>query len=236
MKTRIILILMVLAALALSSCGAIPTLPPLDSTVTVWTPQPTDEIGDPDPTLQAAIFTMTPDVGEETTQPEPTSTLAPTSMPEPTATTELTLAPTATSTLEPTPTSTAVPFTLQMPDFYYLQAFTHPDLGCNWLGVAGQVFNKDGVVQKDLVIRAGGTINGLAVVEEMTMPLADQEVDQAYGPGGYEITLANGVADSADEVWVQVFSLEGDELSEQVFLTTFADCQKNLILLNFVED
>ncbi len=104
------------------------------------------------------------------------------------------------------------------------------------MGVAGQIFNKAGAVQKDLVIRAGGTINGQAVVEEMTMPLAEAEIDSAYGPGGYELTLANGVADSENEVWIQVFSLGGDQLSAKVFLTTYADCQKNLILLNFVED
>ncbi|TFG47739.1 MAG: hypothetical protein E4H33_05385, partial [Anaerolineales bacterium] len=38
MKTIPAILLLTLTALLLSSCGAIPTLPPLDSTVTIWTP------------------------------------------------------------------------------------------------------------------------------------------------------------------------------------------------------
>jgi hypothetical protein len=128
-----------------------------------------------------------------------------------------------------------LPFSLQQTNPYYLKNFTHDDLGCDWLGVAGQIFNGDGQIQKDIVIRAGGEINGKRVVEEMVMPLAEPEIDLAYGPGGYELTLADAVADSTGEVWIQLFNLEGDPLSEKIYLTTYGDCLKNLILLNFVE-
>lgn len=119
---------------------------------------------------------------------------------------------------------------------HYLANFTHPDLGCDWLGIAGQVFDKDGLVQKDIIIKAGGQLNGEPIIEEMTMPLAEPDFDLAYGPGGYELTLANGPVDSDSALWIQLFSLEGDPLSEQIFLDTYDDCQKNLILMNFVEE
>lgn len=119
---------------------------------------------------------------------------------------------------------------------HYLANFTHPDLECDWLGVAGQVFDSAGVVQKNLLIRSGGKLAGSDVVEDMTMPLAEPEVDLAYGPGGYEITLANAPADSVDSVWIQLFDLDGNPISERIYLTTYADCQKNLILMNFIEE
>jgi hypothetical protein len=118
---------------------------------------------------------------------------------------------------------------------YYLKNFTHADKGCAWLGVAGQIFSREGQVQKDIVIKAGGTINGKAVLENMTMPLAEPAVDLAYGPGGFEVTLATSTADTNSAVWIQLFSLSGDPLSAKINLKTYADCQKNLILLNFVE-
>jgi hypothetical protein len=128
-----------------------------------------------------------------------------------------------------------VPYQLQQPNPYYLANFTHPDTGCSWLGVAGQVFNKTGQVQKEIVIKAGGTIKGKAVIETMTMPLAEPAVDLAYGPGGYELTLSDGVAATSKEAWIQLFNLKGNPLSDKVYLVTYNDCQKNLILMNFIQ-
>jgi sulfite reductase beta subunit len=45
------------------------------------------------------------------------------------------------------------------------------------MGVAGQVFDKKGQVQTDIVIKAGGSIDGKPVIEDVTMPLADPEGD-----------------------------------------------------------
>jgi hypothetical protein len=128
-----------------------------------------------------------------------------------------------------------VPYALQKLNPYYLANFTHPEDGCNWMGVGGQVFNSEGKVQKEIIIRAGGSINGNPVIEEMTMPQTEPEIDLAYGPGGFEITLADGVAETDGEAWIQLFSLGGDPLSEKVYLVTFDDCLKNLILMNFSE-
>ena len=118
---------------------------------------------------------------------------------------------------------------------YYLSNFAHEELGCDWLGVAGQIFSSGGQVQINIIIKAGGKIAGAPVVEDMTMPLAELETDRAYGPGGYELTLGTSPSDSESTAWVQLFSLDGNPLSERIFLTTYNDCQKNLILMNFIE-
>ncbi len=246
MRKRNLIILISFAALVLTSCGAIPTLPPLDSTITVWTPQATSERGIVTATSEAIVETVTgtpsaliTDEPTATKELEFTSTATPepfTPTPEMTATPINTATATATGTAAPTFTPTAVPYSLQLMNPYYLKNFTHDDLGCDWLGVAGQIFDLEGQVQKDIVIRAGGEINGSPVIEEMVMPLAEPDIDLAYGPGGFELTLADSLADTETEVWIQLFSLDGDTLSDKIYLTTFDDCQKNLILLNFVEE
>lgn len=240
MKRVYWLIPTLLIAAALSSCGAIPTLPPLDSTVSVPTPQFTFRPGGPTATGQVEPPPASETPAESTSAPPDThtATAAPTGTPDFTATPSLapTIEPTGTETAapSPTPTATAFPYSLQGMKPYYLANFTHPDLACSWMGVAGQIFNAEGVVQKEIVIKAGGELNGSPVVEDMTMPLSDPDVDLAYGPGGFELTLADGPAASDSSLWVQLFSLQGDPLSEKVYLETFDDCQKNLILLNFV--
>ena len=243
MRKSIVILLLGFAALALASCGAIPTLPPLESTVSVWTPLATFQTGVVTGTSQAVVVTVTgtPE-GEITEVPQdptatPESEYTATSTAKPyTPTPEITAAPTATGTPEPTFTPTVVPYSLQLMNPYYLKNFTHDDLGCEWFGVAGQIFDREGKVQKDIVVRAGGEINGSPVIEEMVMPLAEPDVDLAYGPGGFELTLAVSLADTESEVWIQLFSLEGDPLSDKIYLTTYDDCQKNMILLNFVEE
>ena len=101
-----------------------------------------------------------------------------------------------------------MPYSLQLSNPFYLENFTHDDLGCAWLGVAGQVFNREGLVQKNIVIKAGGEINGAPVIEEMAMPLAEPDIDLAYGPGGFELTLANSLADTDFRCLDPAFQLE----------------------------
>lgn len=255
MKSIRKILLLLFITVLLSSCGAIPTLPPMDSTITIWTQVITDvprqvvtsEPGTPIVDLPSATpdaipTDVPPSVTLEPTatdpvSPTPKNTEEPTStaMPTGTATSTATDMPTSTFTPQPTFTATPVPYQLQLMNPYYLSNFTHVELGCDWLGVAGQVFSSGGQVQLDILIKAGGELDGKPVEEEMTRPLADSDIDLAYGPGGYELTLALSPVDTESTAWVQLFSLGGDPLSEKIYLTTFADCQKNLILMNFSE-
>lgn len=236
------------AAFILSACGAIPTLPPLDSTVTVRTPfspglptatgqwhgqLPTETPAESPPAPSETII-ATAEPSHTPLPPTNTPSYSPTAAK--TATSAPSLTPTATKSPTATPTATPLPYSPQIMNPYYLANFTHPDLGCGWMGVAGQIFNSAGVVQKDILVKAGGVLNGSPVVEGMTMPLSDPEVDLAYGPGGYELTLADGPAASESTLWVQLFSLDSKPLSERIYLVTYDDCQKNLIVLNFIEE
>lgn len=149
--------------------------------------------------------------------PQPTESLPPTvtpAEPEP-------------PPLEPTPVPTIeTVFVLQDGGPFYLPNFTHPDEGCQWMGVAGQVFDANGQEILNLVVTAGSDHqeNAESITGEAT----------AYGLGGYEIQLASQPVDSAGLFWVQVRDQGGQPLSGQIFFDTFADCEQNLVLVNFV--
>ncbi len=265
MKSIRKILLLLFITVLLSSCGAIPTLPPMDSTITIRTPSSTDvprliatseeeiPVEDlPSATPEATptevppsatpfsiqVASETPEVtATDSTSPTPENTLAPisTATPTMTATSVATEMPTLTFTPQPTFTATPAPYQLQLMNPFYLSNFTHGELGCDWLGIAGQIFSSGGQVQLDILIKAGGELDGKPIEEEMTMPLADSDIDLAYGPGGYELTLSFSPVDTESTAWVQLFSMGGDPLSEKIYLTTFDDCQKNLILMNFSE-
>lgn len=233
MKPIQVVLIFIILGMLVSSCGALPTLPSLDATVTIKTPRFTVDPGLPTAAGQVEhqevteIALETPSAPPETANAviQPVETGIPPTQAGPIA---------STATTAPEPIFTAH-YVLQVMNPHYLANFTHSELGCDWLGVGGQVFNREGVVQKDIIIKAGGDLNGSPVIEQMTMPLADPDIDIAYGPGGFELTLANSPAESDSTLWIQLFSLEGKPLSEQIFLITYDDCQKNLLLMNFVE-
>mgnify|MGYP006296820205 CR=1 FL=1 len=260
MKRKVTLFFFFFAAVFLSACGAIPTLPPMDSTITIYTAEQrrateqaaTQQAGEPEPTLVVespvpteGALTEVPDTATpaakptqlkptntqpttatavpDTPTPAPTATAPPTRTPVPTAS--------ATATTAPTPTATAVPFGIQSGSPSYSENFAHPEAGCDWLGVAGQVFDQQGDVVRKVVVRLQGTFQGEPPLES----LAVTGPENAYGPGGFELQISTSPADTEGELSAQLFDLDGNPLSEPFPLTTHDNCQKNLILLNFKE-
>ena len=244
MKRIHVVLIFIVLGLLVSSCGALPTLPPLDATVTIKTPNVNVDPGLPTATGQVVHQEVTEILLESPSAPpetaiaviQPIETGIPPTQTDPITSPAATDTNSATNPPEPTSTATRVPYTLQVMNPHYLGNFTHSELGCDWLGIGGQIFNSEGVVQKDIIIKTGGDLDGSPAIEQMTMPLADPDIDLAYGPGGFELTLANSPAESDSTLWIQLFSLEGDPLSEQIFLITYDDCQKNLLLINFIEE
>jgi len=55
----------------------------------------------------------------------------------------------------------------------------------------------------------------------------------AYGPGGYEIQLSDKVINSTNSLSIVLFDLSGTALSNTVTFPTYANCSKNLIIINF---
>lgn len=128
------------------------------------------------------------------------------------------------------PSQSARKYTVQPGSPRWLPNFSHPELGCNYLGIAGQIFDRDGVPAKMLVVEAGGVLQGTDL-----FALSLSGITPNFGPGGFEIMLSDHVIESNDSVWIQVFDLQGNPLSDRVLVDTLADCQRNLALVNFVE-
>ena len=211
-----------LASSATSTEEAYPA-PPANTTQTV-TPQATStEEAYPAPLTSAtvvAISTDTPLPPTTTDAPSPTFTVtnSPTSIVPPSITPE--------GSLTPIP----YPYSVQEGCPVYMPNFAHPDAACNWLGIAGQIFDPDQVGIKNLVVIAGGTLDGNPIdILQMTGSAPD------YGAGGYELVLSSTVVASEGTIWIQVKDLAGTPLTSKIYIDTHEDCAQNLLLLNFVQ-
>lgn len=112
----------------------------------------------------------------------------------------------------------------------YLQNFAHVEKGCNWMGVAGQVFDATGQPIDRMVVRVEGILGNQAVDALSLTSLAT-----AYGPGGFEIELAQQTLNSSGALSIALYDLQGQQVSAQIPFNTFSDCAKNLIIVNFIQ-
>ncbi len=117
------------------------------------------------------------------------------------------------------PTQSLYPFAVQQPVFYVAN---ENDLGCNWWSIAGIVTAADGSALDGYRIRIIG-----AGVDEVVFSGAALSI----GAGGYELPLI-GAPQEADFV-VQLFSPQEAPLSEPITVTTRADCDGNVTIVNF---
>jgi hypothetical protein len=172
----------------------------------------------------------------------PTATRIPSLTPSQLPSTTPTLLPTQTKTPVPSVTWTSTPnpsktpalssirFNVQPNNPFYIQNFAHPQAGCNWFGVGGQVFDKYSRPIEGLVVSLEGTLNSSSVD---LLGLTGNQT--AYGPGGYEIKLGDKPAISNGSLQLAIFDLAGLPLSAPVIINTTMDCSKNLVLVNFVQ-
>lgn len=226
-----VLLLIIVSSFLLSGCYLLPetALTPTTEAATGTLAPTTAATGTSAGTVTATLTparTVTSSVTPTRTQ---TSTPAITRTPTKTFTPTKTSTPTRTAT--PTSTSTPLPYTLQEEAPSYTTNFAHTDAGCNWLGLAGQVFGADGTPQLNLVVVVKGKLGSvnLDLAGVTGIPEAD-----VYGPGGYEIKLADAVSASSGKLTVQIFDLNGKTLSAVFPVDTYADCNKNLIVINFI--
>jgi hypothetical protein len=108
--------------------------------------------------------------------------------------------------------------------------FARPEAGCNWIGVAGQIFDLNMDPMPALVVELGGTLDGKNI-----SLLALTATVSVYGPGGYEFSLSEKPIESNGTIWVQVHDVDGQPLSEKYTFATYSECSKNLVVFNFVE-
>ncbi len=122
------------------------------------------------------------------------------------------------------------PFIIQQGTPSYLQNFAHVEKGCNWLGVAGQVFDKNDQPISRMVVRVEGFLGSQSLDALGMTSLAT-----AYGPGGFEIELSDKPLNSSGTLSIALFNLEGERVSAYIPFNTYTDCSKNLIVINFKE-
>lgn len=146
---------------------------------------------------------------------------------------------TVTPELETTGEPAGAPAAVQAPESYIIQKgtpaymgnFVDTRAGCNWMGVAGQVFGDEGQALTEVVVEVSGELNGQPV-----LALGMTGAAQALGPGGYTIKLGEQAVDTEGKLSIQVRDLSGKVLSVPTAFNTFASCEKNLILINFIPE
>lgn len=100
--------------------------------------------------------------------------------------------------------------------------------GCGWMGVAGRVVDEQNRPVTGIRVWLRGTLDGKRVDMTSLTGTAAQ-----YGPSGYEFTIANQPIASRGLLSVRLLDQANLPLSERVVFDTFADCEKNLILIDF---
>jgi hypothetical protein len=173
-----------------------------------WTPVVTWTPEPTDPPTPTATPRFTP---VDTHTPGPSPTFPPTWTPQATPG-------------SPPPTRSNYPFALQNNELIYTQYFFNSD--CNWLGIAGLVLDTEGepIVGLPVVLNGGGFENH--VTYSGNAP--------AYGVSGWEHFLDNKVKEG--DFRIQLYSNQGEPISDQINVRTRADCRANLIMIMFEQN
>ena len=173
-----------------------------------WGPYEVDATATPSPTATLASSAVVQDV---------TATLQPTEL----------STPSATATLTQTPTLEQMPF-IPFGDPELLSSdLLLPNLGCDWLVIAGEVWDLKGEPVIGLTLHLFGEIGGVEVDQQVVSGSAI-----TYGESGYEFRLEGLVVNSWDTLYLQLVDTNGLPLSNPYGLRTYDDCQKNMILVN----
>lgn len=193
---------------------------------------------------QSSLNPLKPGPGPESVFPTPTFTpilLEPTWTATPTApnTSTPTLVPTY--TLEPSPTffslitpsETPTPTVTPEAPFsatvtYIASTIIHQDLACNWQGIGGTVVDANNADMLRMTIRLEGSYNG-----KTKSDLTVSSIAPAYGKSGYEFFLGTVPVASNDKLYLQLFDQAGVPLSNKIYVDTYNDCSKNLVLVRF---
>jgi hypothetical protein len=152
-----------------------------------------------------------------------TPTLAPTITLQPSPTIISLVPPTRTPSPSPTPrapygvTITAIPSTI-----------IHPDAGCSFFGIGGSVVDANNTPVLYMTLRLSGTLGG-DVVNKLTV--SGTALD--YGQSGFEFQLGTAPLASSKLLTLQLLDQSGVAQADNVYIITYNDCKRNLILVRF---
>jgi len=99
---------------------------------------------------------------------------------------------------------------------------------CNWMGVAGQTFDLQGRPVPGITVQVMGPLYG----KEIKF-LSITGAAPWYGAGGYEVFLSDKPFVSKDIFQVSLVDQAGRSLSPLIPFSTFSECEKNLVIINF---
>ena len=108
--------------------------------------------------------------------------------------------------------------------------FIQPEVGCNFMGVGGQPFDLSGQPVVQLVVEVGGSLAGSDVFHLQLSGNAPY-----LGPGGFLIALSGHPIESNGTLWILLYDLAGQPLTEKIYFSTYNDCSRNFTLINFVQ-
>ncbi len=154
----------------------------------------------------------------------PTST--PTFTPQPTSSPTRVIPPTSVIPAAPTNTRSPFPFTKSVDSPIYLRNFAN-DAGCNWMGLAGEVYDREGnpaAVDAYQVHVWESGINNRVPVGGAT----------AYGSAGWEQFLFDSPV--ARNYNVQLETTNGTPVSQVYQIASSANCDGNLIYIIFEQN
>lgn len=103
-----------------------------------------------------------------------------------------------------------------------------PNYGCDWAGVAGQVFDLQGRPVMGVRVWLRGTYN-YQQIDILSLTLESSP----YGPSGFEFTLGDEPVESYGNLSIQLLDQANIPISDRIYFNTYADCSKNLIIMNF---
>jgi hypothetical protein len=104
----------------------------------------------------------------------------------------------------------------------------NPERGCNWMGIGGQVLDLQGRPLTGVTVQLGGTLEGRSITLNSLTGTARQ-----YGEAGFEFTLSDLPIASNGTLWVRLADQASLPLSGRQSFDTYAECEKNLIIINF---
>ncbi len=107
----------------------------------------------------------------------------------------------------------------------------HPDLLCNWMGVAGKVLGSDGKPVLFMEIQLGGSLNGKAINYVILSGNAT-----AYGPSGFEQVLSDHPIASTQTLWIQLLDNTAKPLTDKIYFDTYSTCDQNLVMVVFTRN
>lgn len=180
------------------------------------------------PTLTPTL----PPTSTPTTQITAAATEIPTTIPTPTV--EVLVVPgtpSAVQPLQPTPEETQpnrFAFELQTPPQALSANLYDPTRDCSWMGVAGRVFDLESRPVKGIRVALTGYL-GFNKVDLLSLSGTALQ----YGPSGYEFTLSNSPVASTKRLSIQLFDQSDLPLSPKVVFDTYAECETNLIVIDF---